>query len=170
MLFGGKLVAAVPAVVTVEPLPDDREPLDYDIEMTLDVIGGRMQCVRLCAVQRDGGPPVTTENLRRVPVGQIITLASLDGRLVSECVPDPENPGSFVPAADSWTPPPVDFAEAGMTDEALEQAARVYRMALATGARPFGVLERDFNLPRAKASRWITTARRRGILGDDDAG
>lgn len=167
-LFGGKLAAAVPAVVRVQPADDDHDPIDYDLEMTLDVVAGRMQCVRLCAVQRDGGPPVTTENLRRIPVGQLVHFAAFQMQLVRETIPVPDDPDALV-VADEWRPPPANFASGGMTDEALEQLARVYRMALATGDRPYGVLEREFNLPRAKAARWISTARRRGILGVEDA-
>jgi hypothetical protein len=43
-------------------------------------------------------------------------------------------------------------------------------LAVALGAKPYGVLQRDWNLPRAKTSRWIATARRRGILEPIDTG
>lgn len=169
LIYGGRLFAEVPSRVRVEPLPDDREPLDYDLTLDLDIVDGRMQCVSLCAVQRPSGPAVTTENLRRVPVGQIVSFAAHELRLVREAVPSSSDPNKMVPAA-SWDPPAADFAAGGMTDAALESMARIYRMTMATGNRPYGVLEREFNLARAKASRWVSVAKRRGILEDDPDG
>jgi hypothetical protein len=169
-LYGGRMRAAAPVVIKVEPGSDDAEPLDYDLELTLDVVAGRMQCTDLRVTRRPGGPPVTSENLRRIPIASMVGFAIQHVGVVMEAEPDPDWDVGYreVP----YQPPPDDFAAGGMTDEALEHTARVYRWAMATGAKPYGVLERDFNLPRAKASRWIATARRRGILGpiDTEAG
>jgi hypothetical protein len=161
-LFGGRMRAAAPVVLTVQPGSEDREPLDYDLEVTLDVVAGRMQCTDLRVMRRPGGPPVTSENLRRIPVAYIVGFASQNAGVVSEIEPDPDSPDGYREIA--YQPPPKDFADRGMTTEALEHAARVYRWAVALGDKPYGVLQRDFGLPRAKAARWIATARRRGIL------
>lgn len=161
-LWGNRLVAAVPAVLDVEPTPDDAEPLDYDLRLNLDIVAGRLACIELCAHRREGGPVVTSENLRRIPVGRYVTLAAIDLELVHE-VRTAAGGFELVP----FEPPPSDFAAAGMTDEALREITRLYVWAAATGERPYGLLERDYSLPRAKAARWLATARRRGILDDD---
>lgn len=165
-LFGGRLHAAVPTELFIEPSSDDVEPIDYTVKMTIDVVAGRLHCVELCARQRDSGPPVTTEGIRRIPVSTYVQLAAIELGVVREVVPVDGNPD--IAEEVEWTPPPADFAAEGMTDEALRQVSRVYRWAMATGDRPYGLLEREFSIPRAKASRWITTARRRGLLGSEE--
>jgi hypothetical protein len=168
-IWGGALVAAVPATVRVTPAENDPDPLDYDLDLTLDVIAGRMQCIRLEIHQRPGGPPVTSDNIRRIPVGEMVAFATITGGLVRERIPVPGDPDAIVTPGRFEYPPESDITAAGgMTEKALEQAARIYRMASASGDRPYGVLERRYGLPRAKAARWIATARRRGILGDED--
>lgn len=57
-----------------------------------------------------------------------------------------------------------------MTDDVLKDVARLYYWCLVNGEPPLGVLERDFGIPRGKASRWIATARRRGYVKDSDDG
>jgi hypothetical protein len=54
-----------------------------------------------------------------------------------------------------------------MTDEALEQFARLYAITQVTGGKPSGVLLKDYGMPRATSSRWLATARRRRILIED---
>lgn len=166
-LFGGRLRAAVPARLFVELAENDPEPIDYNLTMTLDVVSGRLQCVELCVQHRAGGPAVTTEGIRRIPVGLYVQLAAIDQGVVSETVSVPGSP-NVVEEID-WSPPPADFAADGMTDEVLTQVARIYRWTMATGDRPYGVLERQYGIPRAKASRWISTARRRGLLEPEEA-
>jgi hypothetical protein len=53
-----------------------------------------------------------------------------------------------------------------MTDDVLRYLARLYHWYLAVGEPPLGLLERDYGIPRGKASRWIATARRRGYVKD----
>lgn len=166
-LFGGRLRAAVPAELVVEPSSSDPEPIDYTVTMTLDVIGDRLQCVDLCVHRRENGPAVTTEGIRRIPVATYVRGAAIDLGVVLEAVSLEADPDQVELVG--WEPPPADFAAEGMTDEALRQVSRVYQWAMATGDRPYGVLERGYGLPRAKASRWIATARRRGLLGSDEA-
>lgn len=69
----------------------------------------------------------------------------------------------------NWGPPPADFAKQGMTDQALAHLARIYMWSMATGDRPYGVLEREYGLARATTSRWIRIARNRGLIIDGEA-
>lgn len=162
-LWGGRLVAAVPTVLTVDPLPGDEEPLDYKLELTLDVVDGRLHCVGLCAHRLPGGPPITSEGLRRVAVGRYVQMAAIELDLVHELRQIDQGVFKMEP----FEPPPADFAKNGMTEEALSEVSRLYVWASATGDRPYGLLERQYGLPRAKAARWIATARRRGILPEE---
>jgi hypothetical protein len=164
-LYGGRFIAKVPAVATVTPDADDRDPLDIRIRLTIDIVNGRLQCAQLVAERLDGddAPPVTSENVRRVPVADYVRRAALQGGILQERIWLNANESELV----DFRPPPVDFAASGMGDETLEQVARVYAAAQATGGKPTGVLQADYGMPRATSSRWVATARRRGILVEE---
>lgn len=160
---GGMFRAAVPTRVRVEPGVDDPEPLDHTVVMNLDVLDGRLVCTCLEIVMTAGGPSVTAEVLRRIPVGRYLREAAASGLSVFEVDPADER------KTHAFVPPPLDFASGGMTDDVLHEVARLYHWALATGDAPLGLLERDYGVPRGKASRWIQVARRRGYVKDDAA-
>jgi hypothetical protein len=128
--------------------------------MALDVIDGRLSCTRVAAERlSEDAPGISTEDLRRIPVGSYVRTAALDMDLVREPVGD--GWGSVRPL------PPPDFGRAGMTDDALDEFARLYAIIQATGGKPSGVLLNDYGMPRATSSRWLATARRRRILVED---
>jgi hypothetical protein len=162
---GGMFRATVPTTVRFTPKPTDPDPLEHVVVLELDVRGGRLICTS-CTVEADPkGPPVTADALRRIPVGHYIRqAANSDDFLVMEV--DPADRATMRPFAR----PAPDFAAGGMSDEVLREVARVYHWALVTGEPPLGVLEREYGVPRGKASRWIATARRRGLIKDDDDG
>lgn len=165
LLYGGRLRANVPASFTVTPDPKvDADPLDFTVVIGLDIVSGRLACVSLTADRLKEGPPITSEGLRRVPVAEYVMGAvAVNGWLLHERISQPD--GSHVYT--QFKPPPRNFAEAGMTDEALEQVARIYVFAQATGRKATGILLNDYGMPRPTATRWIQTARRRGILRDE---
>jgi len=157
---GGMFRAMVPTTVHVQTAPGDVEPIDHTVVMDLDVVDDRLVCTRIEVEMPDGGTPVTTEVLRRIPVGRYIREAAATGLLVLEVDRNDRS------KAHPFVPPSRDFAEYGMSDEVLREVARLYHWALATGEAPLGLLEREYDIPRAKASRWISTARRRGYVKD----
>src|SRR4051794_11256766 len=164
LLYGGRLLANVPARAVFTPGPDDRDPLDFQVVMEIDIVAGRLACVSLTAERLPDGPPITSEGLRRVPVAEYVVGAIYAGfGILRERITQPD--GSYLET--DFEPPPRNFADEGMTDEALEQVARIYAMAQATGRKATGILLNDYEMPRPTATRWIQTARRRGILRED---
>jgi hypothetical protein len=161
----GSLRAAVPGTLTITPSPDDAEPLDVVVVMDVDVIDHKLACASMRLRTKDDQPaPMTAEVLRRIPVGRYLQMAAATGLTVLEVDTDSGSTHPFVR-------PAGDFAAAGMTDEVLREVARLYNWAMATGDAPLGLLDRDYGIPRGRASRWIATARRRGYIKDlADAG
>ncbi|WP_344689535.1 hypothetical protein [Blastococcus jejuensis] len=150
--------------MTFTPDEADSDPLDFAVKMEIDIVEGRLSCVSLTAERLPDGPPITSEGLRRVPVAEYVMLAARYGReILLERIP--RSDGTYRLA--EFKSPPANFAKDGMTDEALEQVARLYAWAQATGRKATGVLLNDYGMPRPTATRWIQTARRRGILRDD---
>lgn len=158
---GGMFRAKVPGELTVRPAPDDPEPLEHEVVMQLDVIDDRLVCTSCEIKMIAGGPGVTADALRRIPVGRYLRAA--DVAVVEVDPADKRKVRTFVR-------PPRDFAARGMSDEVLRDVARLYHWALATGDAPLGLLEREYGVPRGRASRWIATARRRGYVKDEPDG
>lgn len=163
-LYGGRIYARVPATAVYRPDPvDDPNPIDYEASLTLDVKEGRLVCTALTLGSIDGSTPVTSDGIRRIPVGEFIAAAAeLGGAFQFN-----RRVGSAVAVSTTFDPPPKDFAEQGLTDDTLEKISDVYAFCMATGQKPTGVLAREYNLPRPTTSKWIAAARRRGILVDD---
>lgn len=157
-LYGRRLLAGVPATVTVTPRPDDEDPINFTVTMELDVVDGQLMCTALQVARSADGPPVTSEHLRRIPVGQ--WTADAAEKIAVQEIGEGGRVHAFV-----W--PPDDFAKDGPTPEALEHIARVYAFCMASGQAPTAVLKQRFHLSRQTSSRWIATARRRGILVEE---
>ena len=161
VLYGGRLQANVPATVRITPSPDDSDPLECRIDMTLDIVDGRLACTSLTVARLDDGSPVISgELIRRIPVATYVRQAALNLRFVLLERVDGR-------LREVGPMPPPDFAKKGMTDEALEQVARLYALVQVSGGKPSGVLLADYGMPRATSSRWLAAARRRGILSEE---
>ncbi|MDP9459406.1 MAG: hypothetical protein M3Q22_03860 [Actinomycetota bacterium] len=160
-LYGGRLQANVPVEVTLTPADGDTDPLECRVVMTVDIVDGRLACTSLTTDRLDDHSPVISgELLRRIPVATYLRLAALDTRFVLL-----ERVEGRLREVEGM--PPKDFAKKGMTDEALDQFARLYALIQVSGGKPSGVLLNDYGMPRATFSRWLATARRRGILVED---
>lgn len=134
------LVTRLPALVAIAPSETDIEPLPCSVEMLLDLDArGRLR-VRHCLVL---GDEVTTELIRRIPVGLWAKAAVTTLRLVED--------------VDGPLPSVVSVKD-------LDGVARVCRWAWATGHTPLGILDRNYGVTKTTASRWISTARRRSLL------
>ncbi|MGH2817402.1 MAG: hypothetical protein ACRDJS_02935 [Actinomycetota bacterium] len=157
VLFGKEF--AVPkrftGAMTIKALP-------YRVEIDVSLKGERFLCEALRAERKKGGPPVTSEGIRKLPVGELIRTAAL--AYIHRVKANPKEKGSVI-----ITPTRLTgferFASSGATDEALEYVALVYRLAYACNDSPTKAVMDAFGLPRATAGRWIASARERGFLG-----
>ncbi len=145
---------------------EDSEP--YLLEIHVVFVDGRPTCENLQVRQKPGGPPVTSEGLRRVPLaGYVRACAGMHAqRITSE--PD----GQQVSHGTWGSANQADRAASAVapvrkrrqiTDGFLAEVAAVY-----TGAddSPVRAVERAFGpgVPRPTAARWVLEARRRGYL------
>ncbi|MGW6659377.1 hypothetical protein [Rhodococcus sp. NPDC055024] len=168
-LYGERFWVSTPADLTMFGEDWEPEPIDFMAKLTIDVINGRLVCTEFTASSDEVEFPgsikkeITSEGLRRVPIAQWVELAARELGFVK--VIREVGPGELELA--DFQMPPSDFAKDGMTAEALEATAQIYAFCMATGQKPTGVLHREFAIPRPTASRWIATARRRGILSDN---
>jgi hypothetical protein len=139
----------------------------FDLELLVAAVPpdgdrtGRVVCQSLTVRQRAGGPPVTTEVIRSVPV------ARLTRGVVAEhwqTVDVREHEVSF---ADARLTEEIAarLREQGPTRESLTWVARAYRLALVLGDPPTQAVERGLGLPRSTAGRWVALARQEGFLG-----
>ncbi|WP_159842379.1 hypothetical protein [Nocardia sp. CY41] len=163
LLYGGRLFAAAPATVVAQPKPDDEDPWEVKVEMRLDIQDGRLVCTKLSAEQLPDGPPVTLDNIRRIPVARIVAAAADEFGLITERKPG----GGYSLMSTGFDWPADDFAKNGPTPDALEDITRVYAFCMASGLSPNAELLKRYGIPKPTTSRWISTARRRGILVDE---
>ena len=61
LLYGGRMLSSVPATVTFTPSESDTDPLDFAVQMKIDIVDGRLSCVSLTAKRLADGPPITSE-------------------------------------------------------------------------------------------------------------
>ena len=133
----------------------------YDVELAVEVVAGRFMATSVLVRQREGGPPVTSEGIRSIPVARLTKLA-----VAAHVMQVEEKDG-----VTTWTPMRMTdetakrFRGEGPTDEALGWVARLYRLALLLGDPPVTAVEHGLGLPRSTAGRWVALARQRGFLG-----
>lgn len=128
--------------------------------VTIGLAGGRyvVTSVELRAV--DAGTVIESRTLRAVP------LATWH-RDVARAVLGFFNPVSHVERES------VDASRArrdGPTNEALEHVVRRFRLARLVGDGPAQAVTDTFGLPRSTVTRWMATARERGLLGAEEIG
>jgi hypothetical protein len=133
----------------------------YEVELHVVFEEGRFVCDRLTVERKLGGPPVTTEGIREIPVAALVRAAAEVSIWRSRSTDD-----GGIKAVPGWPlQVPTRAPGAGPGDEHLRAVAATYQLAYATGARPTKAVMERFGLPRATASRWIALARKRGLLG-----
>jgi len=161
-LPGHRPVSLGEGVAVLVPVAMTVEVAGMEVRVVADMVDGRLACTELHVSQREGGPPVTTDAIRLIPVAQLVKAAA------ASYVMQTSTPSPGV----TWGSPPVvpeGFPKAGPTDDALRFVALVYRTSHAFGDPPTMAVE-SLGLPRSTAIRWVSLARRKGFLGTTTPG
>ena len=144
------------------------------LEMHVEVIDGRPECVELRCRPRPGGPPVSGEALRKIPLRRYLRhstvryslrVQQVEGRELVHALGDDDAPLLAHLYEDSQKRPTYP-----MTDEHLREVVEAY---VSGGSKGVVAVRRRFPVSRATASRWVKAARERGLFdevegGDDD--
>ena len=132
----------------------------YEVTLTVVPENGRLVASGVCVRSIPGGPPVTGEAIRAVPVARL-TKEAWTGVLAVE-----EQDGVTKVSAMSLTPEAATQLRAnGPTPATLRWVAYLYRVALLVGDPPTRAVETGLGIPRSTAGRWIAAAREQGFLG-----
>lgn len=155
------LYAASPVTITAVVADLDVE-LDVEATPMSEGRAGGFVCTEVRATRRGGGPPVTSEALRAIPVARL-TRAYAERNIDSyDAEGQPAAAPQMIPAH------LAELRAAGPVDETLETVAHLYRRAAVLGDAPRVAVEEAFSLPRSTAGRWITLARQRGHLAPSE--
>lgn len=130
----------------------------YAVSLTVGVQAGRYVCEELTVRQVEGGPPVTTEGLRDIPVATLIQRSAAGTFLEATALG-----GGEVKAEPIGEPPEMDRRHP--SEAALRYVALLYRMGYLVGEPPTGLVATTLNTSRPTAARWVADARERGFLG-----
>ncbi len=128
-----------------------------DVALSLGLEGRRYVVTSLTFDRaRDGGLPITSELIRRIPVQRMVNEAVgwavelwMDGKIREVVMPE-ELRASLV--------------NQGPTDETLTWVARIYIMAEAAGLKPAQSVKESLKIPISTAGYWIRRAKDRGFM------
>ena len=135
------------------------------LEIHVAVVDGQPRCTELCCRPRPSGQPVSSENLRRVPLARYVR-ESAELYSMRVVVYGPGIDQVVVQATGTGDEPLLARAaqqrpRQAMTDDLLRDVARVYSKA---ESKPTLAVMRWFFLSRPTAGRWVVLARKRGFL------
>jgi len=148
------------------------DELPFDVDMRCEVVCGRPVCRELRLVAREGGPPVTSRDLRAIPIGRLIAHAAAANAGTITALPDGSRAweprsGVVTVERDDVEAPRRGRGLPAPADQLYRTVARVYRDAAPSG-RPVKAVEQHGNVSRSTAKRWIAEARRRGLLPEHE--
>ncbi len=132
------------------------------VEVHVAVSDGRPECIELHCRPRAGGPPVSSEALRSVPLARYLRQSTA---LYSVKVTG-HGDNELVQATGSGDVPLLIRAakvraRRQMTDELLRAVAEVYTVA---ESKPVVAVMAEFQVSRPTANRWVALARESGYL------
>ena len=149
----------------------DRPDLPYALELVADLEDGRAVCTELVVRRRKGGPPVTAEGLRRLPVARLVREEIAHSPLGGTLRPNPKGGHVVEPFSDAAAEE-LDRTLAGRPkrkreDRAvrLQRVADTYRMALAAVEPPSLAVRDREGVSAEHARRLVSQARDAGFLG-----
>jgi hypothetical protein len=121
------------------------------VELVAEVQNGTYVVSDLRCSRKRGGPGVTGEAIRAVPVKRILTEGAIRANRGL-------HPGPDV----------AEIRDQGPTEESLHVVAYVYRMAHLVGDPPTRAVASAIGLPYSTAARWVQHARQAGFLRPAD--
>lgn len=151
----------------------DDPGLPYLVQLTLGAFAGRVGVEKLEIRSREGAGPVTSEALRRVPLQSYVDAVLADPSVRTYVVAETQRTERSV----GWGPPAKEQLEAlrlagrRRSDPAdvLPAVVEAYRRALGDPrwrGKPTEKVAQELNYSRGHASRLLSLARKRGMLGD----
>jgi len=142
----------------------DDDVCPFLVEIHVAVVEGQPRCAELRCRPRPGGPPVSSEGLRRLPLGRYLRESASLYAVRAQF----DEQGEIVFLQDTGTGDEEPLARAAkqrprrqMTDDLLRDVARVYTEA---ESKPTQAVMRRFGLSRPTAGRWVMVARERDFL------
>jgi Family of unknown function (DUF6214) len=175
-----------PETVTMVPIGEGRyvpqfftfgiqdEP--YRADLFIEVRNREAICTFIALRLTDpDGAPIRKEDLRAVPLGEWIKVAVAGTAVSREAEPTtiPLGATKSTEIMAAMSRQDVDALFAGLqagdrkriTDDVLQEVARVYREAVAAGEPPTVAVQRHMGRSRSTAGRLVMQARQRGFLG-----
>lgn len=147
--------------------PDtDGDIVEFEVRLVIAYDGDRFHVEELCCHRVEGGPAVTGEAIRALPVARLMGEAAVAHVFNVEPTGAADRSVRMTPLGAFG---PGDVTD-GPTDEALRKVAVVYQLHHACGLPPTRAVEIIFELPRSTAGRWVGMARERGLLGPTTPG
>ena len=132
----------------------DDLPFEVEIEAELDVAKKQYRITQI------RGEHLTTEALRKIPVGKILRLSTVS--VLRELTAAGEGSVSSGPLSLE----PIERTLGGPSQEALRTVMVVYRSAVLFGGDPTKSVAEYLGLPRSTAGRWVRLARDAKLLGE----
>ena len=142
---------------------------------------GAVVCEMVSLRSIDGGPPITRDMLRDVPVASLASALMANGSLIWDFSHpswgDVDTSKVFVVGGSS-APAEVQAIirqqtaprrRRRITDELLREVATIYRRHVKDGAPTLGVAD-ELKVSHSTAARYVSKARERGLLGRTTAG
>lgn len=151
------------------------------IEIEVAVRDGVVVCDRIALRSVEGGPPITREMLRDVPIASLATALMANRSLISDfshsAWGDIDKTRVFAVHGDSAPDEVQDWVRTQtaprrrhrITDEFLREVAAVYRRNIDGGA-PTQAVAKEKSVSHSTAARYVAQARQRGLLGQTKAG
>jgi hypothetical protein len=135
---------------------------DHDVTLDVEVHDGRPEVVAIHVNRGEGQPPLSGDELRRLPVADWVELAT---EQVAEVL---IAPGALAVPAQRDEATRRDVARAvrrrqPLTRERLEEVAYVYRQHPSAA-----VVARSLHVSRSQAYRLIGEAREQGLIDDEE--
>ena len=121
--------------------------LPCDAELVAEVENGTYVVSEVRCSRRRGGPEISGETIRAVPVTRILRAGALDANRGLHPGPDA-----------------AEIRDQGPTEDSLHVVAYVYRMAHLVREPPTKAVASAIGLPYSTAARWVQEARRAGFL------